>query len=190
MLLVEATYLAEELMRRHGLIDWTFALNTRKRTLGICYETSRRIELSIRFVEHNDIDQVRDTILHEIAHALVGVDHGHDEVWRDMAFTIGANPRRTSRLGTMPPGEWQALCGGCGTLFSKHRKPKRLTGTMCKNCGPDTGRLVYEKHESTVRKSTEGRQKAQESSSVRRKLKTTAASLERQANERKQQRKR
>lgn len=37
---------------------------------------------------------IRDTILHEIAHALVGPNHCHDLVWKAKCLEIGATPRR------------------------------------------------------------------------------------------------
>ena len=69
-----AEQIAEHLMTRHGLMGrgWSFAFNRRKRSLGLCHYTARRIELSSHFVEMNDETQVRDTVLHEIAHALAG----------------------------------------------------------------------------------------------------------------------
>ena len=70
---------ANDLMAEHGLTagGWSFAFNRRKRSLGICNYTGKRIELSSAFVARNDEAAVRDTILHEIAHALAGQKAGH-----------------------------------------------------------------------------------------------------------------
>ena len=127
----EARTLALELMARHGLLDWTFAFNRRKRTLGLCRFRVKAIELSIYLVDRNPVDEVRDTILHEIAHALVGPGHGHDAVWKAKCLEVGARPERLGYDVNMPVGRWQAVCAGCGRLHHRHRKPKHMVGWHC-----------------------------------------------------------
>ncbi len=134
--------LALALLARHGLPDWRLAFNRRKRTLGLCRYAAKTIELSLHLVDRNAEAEVRDTILHEIAHALVGPGHGHDAVWKAKAVAIGARSQRCGQAD-MPRGRWQARCGGCGQGFSRHRKPRRLTGWFCRACGPQRGGLVW-----------------------------------------------
>ena len=129
-------------MALHGLQDWSFAFNKRKRTLGLCRYAMKTIELSIFLVDRNGTDEVRDTILHEVAHALVGPGHGHDAVWKRKCVEIGAEPRRCGDAD-MPRGRWKALCPGCVETFSRHRKPKRLGGWYCRACGPERGKLSW-----------------------------------------------
>lgn len=139
---------ALSLMRAFGLRGWTFATNKRKKTLGLCFSQLKRIELSTNFIAHNPKSIVRETVLHEIAHALVGTEHGHGAVWKEMAERVGAKPSRTTKNVVMPPGKWQATCGGCGLLFSRHRRPKYPTGNSCRRCGTEAGVLYYEHIES------------------------------------------
>lgn len=129
-------------MDQHGLHDWSFAYNRRKRAMGLCVYRRRAIELSIYFVQRNGDGEVVDTILHEIAHALVGPGHGHDAVWKRKCVEIGAEPLRCGQAD-MPGGRWQARCGGCGRSFHRHRKPTRTHGWFCRACGPERGRLVW-----------------------------------------------
>jgi predicted SprT family Zn-dependent metalloprotease len=138
----EARRLAVELMARHGLSGWTFGFNRRKRTLGLCRYGPQAIELSIHLVDRNDADEVRDTILHEIAHALVGPGHGHDPVWKAKAAEVGARPERCGQAD-MPEGRWRARCACCGQGFSRHRRPRNLRGWFCRPCGPQRGRLTW-----------------------------------------------
>ena len=65
-----AQQLARRLMAQHGLIErgWSFAFNRRKCSLGLCNHTAKCVELSIYFIDKNDISFIRDTLLHEIAH--------------------------------------------------------------------------------------------------------------------------
>jgi predicted SprT family Zn-dependent metalloprotease len=139
---VEARRLALGLMAQHGLHDWHFAFNRRKRCMGLCRHATRSIELSIYLVDWNGPEEVRDTILHEIAHALVGPGHGHDAVWKRKCVEVGARPQRCGQAG-MPAGKWQARCGECGQQFHRHRRPKRLEGWFCRSCGPERGQLVW-----------------------------------------------
>ena len=96
--------LALDLMAHHGLVGWSFHFNRCKTSLGLCVYHRRIIELSIYLVERdNSAEEIRDTILHEIAHALVGARHGHDRVWKRKCVEIGARPMRCGHAD-MPPG--------------------------------------------------------------------------------------
>ncbi|MFO0800022.1 MAG: SprT-like domain-containing protein [Gemmataceae bacterium] len=147
-LLTEAKSVATQLMAQHGLADWQFGFNTNKRRAGVCRYPTRtrpgRIELSKHYVLRNPADEVRDTILHEIAHALVGHGHGHDEVWKAKCVEVGARPERCyGEEVEMPKGRWRATCGGCGREHDRHRRPKRMTGWHCRECGKERGALVW-----------------------------------------------
>src|SRR5262249_59568628 len=71
--LSRARELAARLMAEHGLGRWEFGFNNNVRRVGVCHYPTRarpgRIELSRHFVERNPEAEVRDTLLHEIAHA-------------------------------------------------------------------------------------------------------------------------
>jgi predicted SprT family Zn-dependent metalloprotease len=134
--------LAGKLLRAHSLDGWHFTYNRRKRAMGFCCYSERSIELSVHFVVRNDMDSIIDTLLHEIAHALVGPDHGHDAVWKSKCLEIGATPQRLGHAD-MPAGNWQADCNACGRQYNRHRRPKRMRGWYCPHCGVDLGRLVW-----------------------------------------------
>jgi predicted SprT family Zn-dependent metalloprotease len=135
--------MALQLMAEHGLHDWRFAFNHRKQAMGLCVYHRKAIELSIYFVERNNpLEAIRDTILHEIAHALVGPGHGHDKVWKRKCIEIGARPKRCGEAD-MPEGRWNAGCGSCGKRFHRHRKPQRARGWYCRTCGPVEGKLAW-----------------------------------------------
>lgn len=141
--LLEVSNLASQLMAQYSLDGWSFAFNKNKRRLGVCKQDSKRIELSAVFAERNSSEQVVDTILHEIAHALVGVCHGHDRRWKDMCLALGCNPEACSDEAQMPVGYWQARCPCCRTLFARHRRPTSLRGRYCGPCGPEKGTLTF-----------------------------------------------
>jgi predicted SprT family Zn-dependent metalloprotease len=134
---------ARELLTEHGLYDWSFEFNRRKLQMGLCLFGLRQIALSVHFVEMNDDAAVRDTLLHEIAHALVGPGHGHDAVWKAKCREIGARPERLGYEVNMPIGRWHAICPGCGRMHSRHRRPKHMIGWHCSYCGRERGRLTW-----------------------------------------------
>ncbi len=151
--LPSAGQLAERLMREHALLPgptqprtrkhWTFGFNNRKRCLGLCRFDAKRIELSAAFVQRNDEPAVRDTVLHEIAHALAGPKAGHGQAWKDACVRIGAKPERLDREADMPAGRWRAACPGCGHEHTRHRRPARGARYHCRACGPGRGPLVF-----------------------------------------------
>jgi predicted SprT family Zn-dependent metalloprotease len=130
------------LLAGHGLPDWSLGFNRRKRTLGLCFHHRRAVELSAHLVERNGPAEVLDTLLHEIAHGLVGPGHGHDAVWRRKCVEVGATPKRCGQAD-MPRGRWRAQCPRCGAGYDCCRKPQRLRGWFCPRCGPEMGALAW-----------------------------------------------
>ena len=89
-----ALEMASRLMNEHGLAGWRVKLDHARRRAGQCDFTAQTISLSRHYVRYAETDHIRDTILHEIAHALVGPKHGHDAVWRKKAREIGCTANR------------------------------------------------------------------------------------------------
>jgi predicted SprT family Zn-dependent metalloprotease len=140
---------ARQLLDAHGLAAWEFGFNANVRRAGVCFYPHRgepgRVELSAHFAARNTDADVRDTLLHEIAHALVGPGRGHDAVWKAKCRQIGAKPEACyGDEVAMPPGRWRATCPRCAAAFDRHRKPPRVTGWFCRACGPQAGALRWE----------------------------------------------
>lgn len=92
---IDAAKFLIEKLEEHGLRakGWRGAFNTRlSRTLGRCYYDRKLIELGSHYVENNSEELVKDTILHEIAHALAGPGTGHGPVWKQWCVKVGAHP--------------------------------------------------------------------------------------------------
>lgn len=81
-------------LRRHQLWDkgWRTNFTKVEKFIGACDHNQKRILISIPHLNARSEAECKDTILHEIAHALVGHDHGHDQVWKDKAVELGAKP--------------------------------------------------------------------------------------------------
>ncbi|MDE0281566.1 MAG: SprT-like domain-containing protein [Gammaproteobacteria bacterium] len=84
---------ARGLMDRHGLAEWTLGFIAARGKLGECRPLERRIGLSRHHAVTGSPEQVADTVLHEIAHALAGSGAGHGPAWKAIARRIGATPR-------------------------------------------------------------------------------------------------
>jgi predicted SprT family Zn-dependent metalloprotease len=128
---------ATALLSRHGLVGWRVELDTAKRRAGVCRFEEAVIGLSAPLTRLHSEDEVHDTILHEVAHALAGPAAGHGPAWRAVAVRLGCRPRRclpadAPRL----PGAWVGVCGR-GHTTERHRRPERVLS--CGRCSPAFG---------------------------------------------------
>lgn len=131
-----ALQLASELIARHGLQNWRFEFNHSTRRAGCCNYRDKLISISFDLARSGSEADIRDTILHEIAHALVGKKHNHDAVWKAKALEIGCTGERTHRLEFAPP-RWKVRCENhCWSHTAQRRNPRLI----CRTCG---GKLVY-----------------------------------------------
>lgn len=134
MNLGEAFAMAEELVREHGLRGWRVEFDSAKRRAGVCRFHHRVIGLSAPITRVHSEEEVRDTVLHEIAHALVGPRHGHDPVWQEAARRIGSSGRRCVDSGAPAVvGPWVGVCAA-GHVKDRHRRPERVMS--CAQCRP------------------------------------------------------
>lgn len=132
MELGEARELATALMARHGLQGWRLTFDNAKTRAGICRPGTREIGLSRPLIRLYTVEQVTETVLHEIAHALVGAEHGHDAVWRAAAQRIGCSGTRCVPAGVpRVEGSWVGFCPA-GHRTTAHRRPTRVRS--CSRC--------------------------------------------------------
>jgi predicted SprT family Zn-dependent metalloprotease len=143
----DARHLAFELMHRHGLFaqGWRFAFDHARRRFGCCNYTRKVISLSRPLTLLNAEAEVRDTLLHEIAHALCPPREGHGPRWRAKCREIGARPRRCYSDATVvspprPPAPYQYGCGRCEWWVERRRRVARVRYVCAKCRGPLTYR--------------------------------------------------
>lgn len=128
----DAYALACRLRDQHGLVGWRIEFDRAKRRAGVCRHASRTIGLSTALTRLHDEAEVRETVLHEIAHALAGPRHQHDETWRAIAVSIGSSGERCVREDAPRVlGDWRGVCAG-GHHFDRHRRPDRVL--LCRRC--------------------------------------------------------
>ena len=149
-----ALTLARELMNAYGLqalpVGWTRA----KRQFGRCTFTrdatgrrvAKAIEISWPLTRVNPIEVVRNTILHEIAHALAGYDAAHGPAWVAMAHRVGARPERCVPDGDPTVvdilGRFTYSCPVCPWTMNRHKRLRR--NSSCHKCSHGTYNPAFE----------------------------------------------
>jgi hypothetical protein len=135
MMVSDAIRGATELMTVHGLIvrGWKLQLDNAVRRGGLCSHRKRVISLSGHFILLNEwegLDGVKNLVLHEIAHALVGPREGHGPVWKAAARGIGCSGERC-HAAKMPERQYVYQCPN-GHLLKRHRRAR--PGIACGRC--------------------------------------------------------
>lgn len=124
MHLTDVIALARALMEEHGVGHWELGLDRARRRAGQADHGRRRITLSRHLMALYCQAEVRETVLHEIAHARVGAGHGHDAVWAAEARRIGASGRRLTRADSPAlRGRWVGTCPA-GHEVDRMRRPR------------------------------------------------------------------
>ena len=132
-------------LQEHGLVEWRYVRNDRlTQTAGRCKYFQKTIELAGWLLDHNTEEEIMQTLVHEIAHALTK-GHGHDRVWaakcRELGGTGEAYYNRGNRNVNNPNTErryssktYSVYCQGCGydfPFYTRKRKSNNLTHTGC-----------------------------------------------------------
>lgn len=119
---------------KHLKTHWHFKFDSAKRRLGCCDYTRKTISLSRHYVELNYKENpqiIRNTILHEIAHALQyeeGSKTGHNSRFYELCRQIGATPSRccSDRNLNRVPHSYEYYIISTGEVTGHvHRKPSR-----------------------------------------------------------------
>ena len=130
--------MAQQLIQTHvdkyGLkTGWNFGFDLAPARAGICRYNEKQITLSVTYCLKATKAEIRNTILHEIAHAIVGPNHGHDAMWKTVAEKIGCTAERCHRVEHTTP-RWSGQCG-CGKQWKRQRLTQRARTGLCPTCG-------------------------------------------------------
>lgn len=126
---------AEDLLKLHGLWQqgWRFELRSSKRRVGGCHYNDKLITYSEHFLKEKP-ELITDVLLHEIAHALVTWEDGHNHVWRAKCREIGANPNRLVEVDEQPEFNWRIYCPECGREWYRYRLKLDMDRAICPRC--------------------------------------------------------
>lgn len=125
---------AHELIEQH--LDsrvWSFAFDHAKMRAGLCDFGKKRISLSRYLAARYDDDEVKQVLLHEVAHALAGAKAGHGTKWRTIARELGYDGSRThdgSAAADLAP-----IVGYCPAGHEFYRFRVATRPLSCGRCG-------------------------------------------------------
>jgi len=128
-------------------LGWSMGFNDNKSSLGKCFTSRKRIEISKGLLIKNfdKASKFEDTIRHEIAHAIDTEIRGrssHDYIWKLICLSVGAEPTRVNKIRLVKPqGKYTATCNGCGAISQAYRKPK-ITRS-CGSCSKGSFNVKY-----------------------------------------------
>lgn len=160
---LEATQFCREQLNKHGLKEWSIRLNQDINSgfLGLCSYKDKCIILSAHHIDTHPEPDVKDTILHEVAHALTPFC-AHNETWRAKAIELGCSPTACSTL-SFNPAVIDAIRSGATVeiTFDEEIIPQQIIRTpkytinrlqdKCEFCG----RVAKSKSENTIKTSGE-----------------------------------
>ncbi len=83
---------AKQKLNEHGLKEWRVTITNDPNTpyLGLCVYKDKTIILNAFHIDIHPAKEIRNTVLHEVAHALCP-GHAHDNVWATKAREIGCD---------------------------------------------------------------------------------------------------
>ncbi len=112
--------------------EWSFGFDSGRRRAGLCSYNDKRITVSKYLALVHSIDDVMQTVKHEIAHALVGPKEGHGKKGLATAKRIGyRNETYTGQEIAKAYAPYRGLCPN-GHEHFRYQRPKRLYS--CHHC--------------------------------------------------------
>jgi predicted SprT family Zn-dependent metalloprotease len=120
------------------LSSWTYGLIRRGSysRLGLCNYTHRTITINPEYIEKGRDEDVLDTILHELAHAIAvhkfgKKARGHGYLWKSVCREVGADPTRTKddvgfEFEARVQAKWVLRHKFTGEVFQRYPKKPRV----------------------------------------------------------------
>ena len=132
--LLEYEKMTNDLLIKHNLKDWSFGYDNSKKITsrcGLCDHVNKRISITVTHAKKARYDVVKNTILHEIAHALT-VGHGHDKIFKKKCLEIGAAPE-TYMLNVSMDKMYKGVCPTCGHELISYKKKSNCSKCYFEN---------------------------------------------------------
>ena len=127
---------------RNGRLRTSFGRMVRKRVPGTDVAS---VHIEIHKCVFVDPDQMRDTLAHEIAHVIAGIEAGHGPAWRRAARSVGHSGERCATQAAAQavgieraprrPMRPVAECDRCGYTIERRRALPRSKVYTHRRCG-------------------------------------------------------
>lgn len=123
---------AQALIDMHLDDTWSFDFDHAKRRAGLCDYRRKRITVSRYLAARFEDDEIHQTLLHEVAHAVAGHTAAHGPEWkriaRDLGYVGGTTHHGETATELAP---WVGTCP-VGHVTYRHRRPAREAS--CARC--------------------------------------------------------
>jgi hypothetical protein len=105
--LINQTFL--QLQQQHSeLSQWRLTFDFARRRAGACFPNKKLISISRHHIELNEWSTIKDTLVHEVAHALAWErfrERGHGPQWRKQVAKLGGQAKATGHFN-LPQAKW------------------------------------------------------------------------------------
>lgn len=124
----------ERKKKEFHLVGWKLTMDRAKTRLARCDEGKKTISISYHFLRGPSCDErkMRNTILHEFAHALAGCHNHHNNVWKTVALKIGCTGEKCGFMDE-PDAKYIVECPKKCFHATYHRKVK-VDNKLCGKC--------------------------------------------------------
>jgi hypothetical protein len=123
----------------HQLEGWSFQCDHATPRAGCCNSQTQVNSLAHAYARTAPDADMDDTLLHAIAHALVGKAHGHDQVWQAKAVALGGAGHRCHDVPCTPPRYIVTCANACWVTTAERRQQ----GAVCRTCHGPVRYMTY-----------------------------------------------
>ena len=151
----EAAQFTHNELDKWGIKDWHVRINSNVNSgyVGLCSHRDKAIILNAHHIDTHPNAEVINTIRHEVAHALVGPNHGHDTIWQAKAREVGCDHVSTQCGMALNPLIIEAIRSGADVEVTVEeqviRTPKYKVTRLQDKC-PYCGKVAVTKSENKV----------------------------------------
>ncbi len=126
------------------ITGWKLKLNKAKTSIGVTNYNTKTVGISAHFLRGPSCDEneMRDAILHELAHVLAGPQAKHGEVWKNIAEKIGCSAKVTGKMDK-PHANYVLECEYKCQSITYFNLPKVPHNALCGKC--KKGKFVVKK---------------------------------------------